>query len=392
MRLLFLNHNVAWRGGTFYRAYHVGHYLAQRGHSVTLLTISQNRRWGFEHEESDGVHIVHTPDLLSGSGRSGWDPWDTLNRSGYLRGKQWDIIHAWDCRPAVILPALYARRQCKKNGAKLVIDWCDWWGRGGTIQERSGWLVRTFFGPIETFFEEAFRNRADGNTVISKALYHRARGLKVSAETLHILPQGCDVESSSPKDRSQARHELGFPPDVPLIGYLGRLIRSDAALLFDTLRVLFRQRSDCRALMIGNHQARIPDDLGQTGQVVEMGFVCDEKLHNYLAACDVLLAPLGDTLASRARWPSKVNLFLSAGRATVISRVGDLAELLERKDGALITTCQPHDIANKVIRLLEDSALREHYEKRACWVAENILSWSILIEQLENFYRKIFAS
>jgi len=105
MNILFLNHNVARRGGTFYRAYHFARHLVRRGHSVTLLTISPHRRWGFDLEECAGVKIVHIPDLLWGVGRSGWDPWDVVNRIGYLRGQAWDIIHAWDCRPVVILPA-----------------------------------------------------------------------------------------------------------------------------------------------------------------------------------------------------------------------------------------------------------------------------------------------
>src|SRR5687767_10639385 len=180
MRILFLNHNVARRGGTFYRAYQIARYLVRRGHAVTLLTISAARRWGFDREEGEGVEIIHAPDLLWGIGRTGWDPWDTLNRVAYLRGQRWDIIHAWDSRPAVILPALYARRQSRTANGKLVVDWCDWWGRGGTQAERSGKAAKLLYAPVETYFEEAFRTRADGSTVISGALYKRALGLGVA--------------------------------------------------------------------------------------------------------------------------------------------------------------------------------------------------------------------
>src|SRR4051794_13170334 len=113
MRILMLNHNVAWRGGTFFRAYHFARHLGRRGHSVTLLTISPGRRMGFTTNHRDGITLVETPDLLWGVGRTGWDPWDTVNRLAWLRTKTWDIVHAWDCRPAVILPALYAKQQSK---------------------------------------------------------------------------------------------------------------------------------------------------------------------------------------------------------------------------------------------------------------------------------------
>ena len=157
MRILFLNHNVVRRGGTFYRAYHVARYLVQRGHTVTLLTISNERRWSLEREICEGVEIIHTPDLLWGIGRTGWDPWDTSNRIAYLHGKEWNLIHAWDSRPVVILPALYARKQSSRIGGKLVLDWCDWWGRGGTQAERTNKALG-IIAPIETFFEENYRS------------------------------------------------------------------------------------------------------------------------------------------------------------------------------------------------------------------------------------------
>jgi len=127
MRILYLNHHVAEFGGTFFRAFGAVCHLAVRGQRVTLMTISPSRRLDFERETRLGVEILHSPDLLFDPGRTGWDLWDTLCRMAYVRRQTWDIIHAWDCRPVVIQPALYARRCC---GTKQVIDWCDWWGRG----------------------------------------------------------------------------------------------------------------------------------------------------------------------------------------------------------------------------------------------------------------------
>lgn len=251
MRLLFLNHNIVRRGGTFYRAYHAGRYLVRRGHSVTLLSISAGKRWGFEREVSEGVEIIHTPDLLWGLGRSGWDPWDTINRVAYLRDKHWDIIHAWDCRPAVILPALYARQQSSKLGGKLVIDWCDWWGRGGTQSERPGRLARLLYGPIETFFEEAFRTQADGTTVASRALLDRALGLGVSSEPLLVLPGGSDTDVVHPIELSAACAQIGISTSEWIVGYMGALPAREVDLLASALTMARSQIPNLRFLAIG---------------------------------------------------------------------------------------------------------------------------------------------
>lgn len=389
MQILYLNHNVARKGGTFYRAYQSARQLVRRGHEVTLLTISEQRRWGFAYEQRDGVQIVHTPDMLWGLGRTGWDPWDTLWRAASLRGRNWDIIHAWDCRPVVILPALYARRQSRGAEGKLVIDWCDWWGRGGTQAERPGGIAKLVYGPVETFFEEAFRTQADGTTVISQALRRRAEGLGVSPASIRVVPQGCDVDAPPATDRLAARQRLGLPAAQPVLLSVGALTGSEAALLFETLRLLFVRRPDCRFLMIGKHNAIIPDDIRRYDQFVETGFVSEDDLRDYTAACDALVTPLSDTIASRARWPSKVNPFLAAGRTTVITRVGDLAALLDRTGAAVVSGLAPDDIASSAIALLDDTALRDRCETRGREVAHQILAWPLIGAQLEGFYRDL---
>ena len=146
MRILFLNHNVAWVGG-FFRAYHWGRYLRKKGHSVTIITISEHEKVRFSVVQKDDVTIIKSPDLLSGNLRSGWDPWDVLARAWYIKNKEFDIIHCVDTRPNVVLPALFLRW---KSGGRLVMDWGDWWGRGGTISVRDGGVLGKLFEPIET--------------------------------------------------------------------------------------------------------------------------------------------------------------------------------------------------------------------------------------------------
>ena len=152
MRILYLNHNIAWTG-TFFRAFHPGRHLVARGHDVTLVTTHASHRLGFATAVNDGLKIVYAPDLLWGPARQGWDFYNALRRLGHLGADRWDLIHAFDARPVVSIPAL---RLSRGGRATLVMDWADWWGRGGTIEERSGWPVRTLFGPMETWFEEAF--------------------------------------------------------------------------------------------------------------------------------------------------------------------------------------------------------------------------------------------
>ena len=169
MRALFLNHNVIGTG-TYQRASSFAREVARRGHDVTLVTTSRTRRLRAQERRTGSLQVIEAPDLLTGAGRTGWDVWNTLWRARRLVPEHFDLVHAFDCRPAVLMPALLQRR---RTGAALFFDWADWWGRGGTINERSGPVVRTLVGPLETWLEESFRADATANTTISEALRQR---------------------------------------------------------------------------------------------------------------------------------------------------------------------------------------------------------------------------
>src|SRR5438034_7369479 len=128
MRILMLNHNVAWKG-TFLRCYHLGRHMTQAGHTVTVVTTSPTGKRGITCREEAGVEIVETPSVLLGGPRSGFDPWTVWQRRRYLHGRKFDVVHAFDSRPTVIHPALQCARENPQ--ALFVMDWADWWGRGG---------------------------------------------------------------------------------------------------------------------------------------------------------------------------------------------------------------------------------------------------------------------
>ena len=351
---------------------------------MTLLAISPRSRVHFNQYMCDGVRVIETPDLLWGRGRTGWDMWDTLTRTLFASRETWDLVHAFDSRPAVILPALFLQRR----GVPLVMDWADWWGRGGTIEERStGKLLRILFGPIETYFEEAFRYRADGTTVISTALRSRALLLGAQQDYLEILLQGSDVEKVIPLSKSTCRQELGLMEATNVVGYVGTLSKSDAQLLFTSFSALREKCPGTKLLLIGNHRSNIP-----TGpDVVETGHVPADQYLRYLGACDLFLLPLKDTIASRGRWPSKINDYLAAGRPIVASAVGDVKHLFTRYQIGCATVDNPTDLANSAFDLLSNPLLMDKLGHNAREVAEKHFSWSTLAKNLEAYYFHVLA-
>lgn len=382
MRLLFLNHNVAF-SGTFFRSHQLAREMVRRGHDVTFVTTSRTARLRARWREIDGVPTLEAPDLLHGPARTGWDPYNVVRRIGALRGRSFDVIQAFDSRPAVIIPALALRRA---TGAALVLDWADWWGRGGRIEERSGPLVRKLFGPVETWFEEVFRLRADGWTVISSALQQRLMGLGVPGDAILRIPNGSDTERIRPADRAKARAALGCDLDTPLVVHIGVLTSGDARLLLEAFRVARERTPTARLVLVGP----APPGRDEDG-VTRAGFVDFRRLRDWLAAADLCVVPLEDTVGNRGRWPGKVNDYLAAGRPTLMTRVGDAPGYLEGHGAGWAAPSAAGPFGSRMGNLLCDGAMLAAAGARARRLAESELSWPRIGEAVERVYEQVRA-
>lgn len=378
MRALFLNHNVVWRG-TFQRASCLARELVRAGHEVTVVTTSSALRGSGHEWEWEGVRIIEAPDLLSGAARTGWDPWNVTWRTRRLATDDFDLIHAFDCRPVAILPALSLRR---RTGAPLFIDWADWWGRGGTIQERSGWAVRTMFGPIETWFEESFRTDATANTTINDALRDRCIALGAPAERVMSLPNGCGPPFDAAALRNEAR--ASFTVGGPLVLHLGVMQKADAEFLFAAYRRVRTEIPGARLALVGPYVGGVPPDLRDN--ITRTGFVDADLLRYWLAASDVGVIPLRDTIASRGRWPGKISDYLEGGLPIVMPRVGTAAELIESAGAGTTSEPSPEALAARIIDVLRDDEARSRMAARGRELASGALSWTSIAQQLVGFY------
>lgn len=337
----------------------------------------------------DGLKLVYAPDLFTGGARQGFDPYNVVRRLRYLAGQRWDLVHAFDARPVVSIPA---RRITREGRALLVMDWADWWGRGGTIAERSGWLVRTLFGPVETWFEEASRTTAQGTTVISEALAARARALGVPPATILRLPHGCDVSGFPVQERALARSRLGLPQGEAIVVHLGSVFAKDADLLLAAWRQLRERSPAARLVFVGRSRVRIPPDLADGGAVFRTGSISYETLQTWLGAADACVIPLADSIANRGRWPSKINDYFTAGRAVVMTDVSDAAGFVRESRAGWVAQPTAPALAEALGEALADRGPLAERGENARLLAESRLAWPVLTDRLDRFYAMLSSA
>lgn len=373
------------------RAYAMAKHLVERGHDVTLIVTADRRRLGVIEVDWDGVRTVESPDLLWGRLRSGWDPWNTLNRVLYLRGdkRYYDLIHCASTRPAVIYPALFYKN---RHHVPMITDWIDWWGRGGIIDELRPCWYRPLFGRIETYYEEAFRARAEGLTVISTALAKRAMGLGVEPARILHLPNGSWTELFSVPDSAACRRKVGLDTNGAIIGYSSLDTHFDLALMIEVLAQIVRQYPDAQLLITGNPPQKISElaqAYGVRQNLILTGFLPYEQLPWYLGCADLFVMPFPEKIYNIGRWPGKVNGYLSVGRPTVSNPVGDIKALFKKHNIGLLAKWDPEDFAQKITSLLQHPDIAKELGENARRVAVTEYDWKVLIGKLERFYCEV---
>jgi len=389
LNILMIGHHRKYRNTT--RAQVIAKHLVQRGHEITLLITANHRRYGIVESEWDGIKVIEAPDLLWGRLRTGWDPWNLTWRIGYLRkdNNPYDLVHCFETRPATIYPALH---YCKRNHKVFLTDWIDWIGRGGLITVNRPKWYGPLFGGIETYYEEAFRARAAGLTVIASALAQRAIGLGVRPDRICHLPNGALVDLFLPRSKEECRQKVGLPLNDPIIGFSSSDTHLDLEIIMAALAIIVREYPKVKLLMTGQVKIAVFDlarSHGVEDYLLPVGFLPFEELPWYLGCADLFVLPFPDTIYNRGRWPNKIGDYMSIGRPTISNPYGDIKSVFDEDQVGLLSDCNPEDFAQKIINILENPSLASQLGKNARWVAENKYNWKVLIKRLEEFYFQI---
>jgi glycosyltransferase involved in cell wall biosynthesis len=277
----------------------------------------------------------------------------------------------------------------RRDHIPLVVDWADWFGQGGSVEERPSAITRTILRPVETFYENHFRPLADANTVISSELKRKAIELGIPAESVIQIPDGGDSTMIRPVDPGFAKTIAGYSPTDQVIGYLGSLFIQDARFLADAWLRVVQRLPNAQLFWFGARPDRSVAMLENLPNVQIIRRFPQEKMEAYLSANDIGWLPLRNSAANRGRWPSKLNEYLCAGIPVIATRVGDVQEIFDQYPVGGLSQVLPQEFADLTVKLLGQETARRQYGLTARWVAENVLEWKILVERLEALYFKL---
>lgn len=377
-----------WRWG---RNYSIPLELQKMGHKITLCNIADTEKLKLNHFSRDNMEILEFPDLLKGRLRSGWDPYCTLTRIRTFKKLplDFDLIHAFETRPATIYPV---KAYLKRKNVPLIIDWNDWWGRGGLIEENRPLWYKYLFGGIETYYEENYRVLGQGHTVVSSALKERLNSLGIN-NNIFFLPNGCNPDYFCPKDKQDSRIKLGIQESAKVILFTGYEVLNDLDLVLNSFITVNKTFPESQLFLTGRETLLTKKyihkyNLGK--RIIQTGYVDEDTLLNYLSAADVCLLPFTNKVSNLGRFPGKFSEYLSMGKSIVTNPYGVIGELLAKDPTiGIAADSTPLDFAEKIISLLNNPDMQFQIGESARNYAIKNLSWSKIAKNLVTFYKTI---
>ncbi len=196
-----------------------------------------------------------------------------------------------------------------------------------------------------------------------------------------------------PRPSDECRRRLRLPPAVPIVGLPGTLrpVKGHPVFL-DSAGLVLKQIPKCHFAISGNGHARYREDLetqsrrlGLQGRVYFVGTV--EDMRDFYGACQVACVP-----SSAETFGRVVIEAFAMGVPVVASAVGGICEIVENGvTGLLVPYGDVDGLADRILRLLDDAALRqrlttvarhraeslyreEQYHSRICSIVEEVAS------------------
>lgn len=269
----------------------------------------------------------------------------------------WGRLAAWRARVPVVISAIHST------------GWPDRVGR-----------LNRLLTPLTDAFVGVARPHAE----------HLIREEGFPAERVHVIPNGVDTErfQAAVKDGT-LRRMLGVPDQTPLVGIVAVLRPEKNHELFLEAAVrIGRQVAGTHFVIIGDGPRRT--ELEQRSK--ELGLV---SVHFLGARRDVpqLLPQLNTFVLTSKVEANPVSILeaQSCGVPVVATRVGSIAEsVLDGQTGFVVEPGDADAVANAVVRILNDSRLRDDFGRAA---RENVVrNWSLdqMVQGYEDLTEGIY--
>lgn len=210
-------------------------------------------------------------------------------------------------------------------------------------------------------------------------------------ERVVVISGGVDLQLFRPANPADARAKLGLAGEIVL--FVGRMDRVKGLDVLLRAAALLKHRPELRLVIVGgSHEEeelhRAQDLAASLGlATLFTGAIPQESLPDYYNAASVVVVPSHYESFGLAAVEA-----LACGRPVIASMVGGLPAIIhDGENGLLVPWRRPEAFAERIERILEDSALRTRLSAHARSSVQDY-GWEAVADHLTELYQEITAA
>ncbi len=346
-----------WLAGTEIATYYMAEHLAQRGHEVHVITSLDE---GLPEESYEKGFYIHRLPRTKIRFAGAFIFWADIVRT--IRRVSPVVVHAQSL--GIGVPALISKTILK---IPYVV-----WGRGSDVY-LPGWFTKRTLKTIMKNADSAIALTEDMKRTM-QAIYNR---------NIVVVPNGINLKEYTGDPSVQK-----VKGDEKRILFVGRLHPvKGVRYLLQAMKIVYEKMPDAKLILVGDGEERellekLADNLEIRECVEFAGRVPHERVQDYMNQAEVFVLP-----SLSEGFPVTILEAMACGLPVVATRVGGLPDVIEDGvNGYLVKAKEPSEIAEALLKLLQDEQLWETISKTNKQKV-NDYSWERVALALEKIYQ-----
>ena len=219
---------------------------------------------------------------------------------------------------------------------------------------------------------------------------------EIGVKDIRIIPNGIHLEKFQGLDKKSLREKLGFDNEF-LIITVGRLeIRKGFKYLISSIKFLEKELkgddfSKIRLLIIGDGALRrklenLVKKLSLKEKIKFLGLIPNEKIQEYLAACDCFVLP-----SLEEGFGIAILEAMASGLPVISTKVGGILDIIEdRENGILVEPKNSEELAGAILKIYSQEEFTKNLIERASVNLEKY-NWENIAKEVSNIYSQLIS-
>lgn len=364
------------RGGDVAVCYNISKHLAERGHSVTIITTD----FEFDQDyaktlEEKGIQVIPfhcTINLSLFLISPSMNTWLKSNLKNYDLAQ----VHAYRCYQNIIL-----RYYAKKFKIRYILQ-----AHGSILPAYQKRLIKRIF---DFLFGYSILNDASKVLALTKTEIEQYKKYGVNRNKIELIPNGVDLlEYSNLPNKGAFKKKYGIADNQKIILYLGRIHKNKGIdILISSFAELVKKLDDVKLVVVGPDYGFIDDLKKQTTQlkIKEKVLFIDplfgkNKIEAYVDA-DIFVTP------TYSGFPVTFLEACACGIPIVTTNKGDELEWINTV--GYLVDYNENEICDAMYNILIDSKKVQGFKREANRLIFEEFNWAVIINRLELLFVEV---